>query len=72
MKQNEYRDLLHGQYLSVYERVETMLLVELREATEQKERLSYLLDIFLSAQEDGVPVEKIVGKDLSAFCKQYS
>ncbi len=71
MKQNEYKDLLHGQYLSVYERVETMLLVELREATEQKERLSYLLDIFLSAQEDGVPVEKIVGKDLRVFCRDF-
>ncbi len=71
MKQNDYKERLHGQYRTVYERVETLLLVELRQEKEQQERLSYLLDVFLSAQEDGVPVGKIVGKDLKVFCRDF-
>ncbi len=35
------------------------------------ERLYDLYEMLLTAQEDGKPASKIVGKDLSAFCKQY-
>ena len=71
MKQNDYKEQLHGQYRSVYERVEHLLFVELRDEEEQADRMSYLLDIFLSAQADGLPVEKVVGNDLRAFCRDF-
>ena len=35
------------------------------------ERLYDLYEMLLTAQEDGKPASKIVGKDLSAFCEQY-
>lgn len=71
MKPNDCKKQLCGQYRSVYEKVESLLIIELRDEKEQAERLSYLLDIFLSAQEDGAPVEKIVGKDLKVFCRDF-
>lgn len=35
------------------------------------ESMSDLYDILLTAQEDGRPVEKVIGKDISYFCKNY-
>ncbi|MBR3971044.1 MAG: hypothetical protein IKJ87_08205 [Ruminococcus sp.] len=35
------------------------------------ESMSDLYDLLLTAQEDGRPVEKVIGKDISYFCKNY-
>ena len=36
-----------------------------------KEKIMNLYDLLLQAQEENKPVEKIIGNNLEAFCKEY-
>lgn len=65
------QEKLEGEYRDVYERVDIYSMnTELDENTTD-ELLMNLLDSLLSAQENGEPVEKIVGSDIEHFCREY-
>ena len=65
------QEKLEGEYRDVYERVDIYSMnTELDENTTD-ELLMNLLDSLLSAQENGQPVEKIVGSDIEHFCREY-
>ncbi len=66
-----YKDRLSGSYLSVFEQIEMYVLTQSFDEAAREERLSELLDIFLTAKEDGRPVEKIVGNDIPQFCRTF-
>lgn len=62
---------LEGDYRQVFERAElyccTMGIAEDIEA----DKLMNLFDVLLTAQTNGKPVEKIIGKDIKKFCECY-
>lgn len=66
-----YKDRLSGSYLSVFEKIEMYVLTQGFDEAAYEERLSELLDIFLTAEADGQPVEKIVGNDIPQFCRTF-
>lgn len=66
-----YADRLTGEYKDAFAGVETYALsISIDEET-QNEKLDELLDMFLSAQEAGTPLEKIIGNNMDRFCKNY-
>ena len=58
---------LKGEYKEAYERIELYSNI----SNMDDEMVEDLLDTFITAQEDGVPVEKIIGDDIEKFCKDY-
>lgn len=66
-----YTDKLNPEYKSVFDQVEMYVAMQNIDETTLEERLSDLLDIFLSAQEAGKPVQKIVGNNIEQFCKAF-
>lgn len=68
---NFYTDKLEGEYRTVFKDIETFGLAKDIDSITFNEKMSELLDIFISAQEDGKSVEAIVGKDMGNFCENY-
>lgn len=66
-----YKDKLNMEYKPVFEQVEMYVLTQNIDKNTLEERLGDLLDIFLSAQNAGKSVQKIVGKNLEQFCKAF-
>lgn len=64
-----YKDKLSGEYKEVFYKTEMYVLSQNADNDTTEERLGELLDVFLSAEESGKPVEKIVGNDLESFCR---
>lgn len=66
-----YTQKLEGEYKESFEKID--MYVGARQIRDhiKEEMMSNLLDIFLSAQEEGVPVQKITGKNIEAFCKEF-
>ena len=65
------KEKLHGEYKSVFEKVERLCISECLQDRDSDEQMHYLLDVFYCAQNDGIAVQKIVGKDLRAFCRDF-
>ena len=66
-----YKDKLSPEYLAVFDRIEMYVLTQDFDDAAREERLGELLDIFLSSDEAGKPVEKITGGDLEKFCRTF-
>ncbi len=64
-----YMDQLRGNYLETFTKIRQYCLVASEHEADTEERLSALLDEFLQAQEQNIPVERIVGNDLHRFCE---
>lgn len=65
------KDKLEGEYNKVFDRVEGYTIIRPIDEDTKEEMLMNLVDILYSAQLDGKPAEKIVGKDIDRFCKEY-
>lgn len=65
------RDKLKGEYNQVFDRVEGYTIIRNIDEDTKEEMLMNLVDLLYSAQLDGKPAEKIVGKDIDQFCKEY-
>jgi DNA-binding ferritin-like protein (Dps family) len=66
-----YKDKLQGEYKNVFEQVEMYVNSENIDELTREDRLGSLLDMLLSAQEAGRPVEKVVGRNIEEFCKMF-
>ncbi|MEE1318269.1 MAG: DUF1048 domain-containing protein [Ruminococcus sp.] len=66
-----YTDKLQGEYSTVFEQVDAYVGTLPVDNGTREERMSELLDMFLSAQEAGKPVKKIVGSNVKEFCKIF-
>ena len=64
-----YMDQLRGSYLDTFTAIRQYCLITSEHESDLEERLSALLDEFLQAQAQNVPVERIVGNDLHRFCE---
>lgn len=66
-----YVDKLQGEYNEVFQKISTYVLSKGVDTDTVETQMGELLDTFLLAQEEGRPVEKIIGRDLEAFCKNF-
>lgn len=65
------KEKLEGEYKEVFERVEAYAMLRGVDSETQEDRLMNLVDLLLTAQVEQKPVEKIVGKNIKHFCKDY-
>lgn len=72
----DYKEKLNTEYKTAFERIEAYVFTCAVDENTREERLNELLDMFLTAQIEGRPVEKIVGKDIEKFseifCSSFS
>ncbi len=66
-----YKDRLEGEYYQTFDRIELYCVSQGMDDDSQERLLGELLDMFLTAQQAGRPVKRIVGGDLEAFCRQF-
>lgn len=66
-----YTDKLKGDYRTVFDKIEMYIGTQTCDDITKEDKLSQLLDVFLSAQEEGKSVHKIVGGSVEEFCKTF-
>lgn len=66
-----YQDKLQGEYKETFKQIDMYFSTQNVDRDTHEEYMGDLLDVFLGAQEEGRPVEKIVGKNLESFCKSF-
>lgn len=66
-----YEDKLQGEYKEIFKQIDTYFGTEKVDEDTREEHMGALLDMFLLAQEEGKPVEKITGKNMERFCKLF-
>ncbi len=66
-----YTDKLGKDYRRVFEQIEIYVLSQNIDDRTREERMNYLLDIFMSAEQAGKPPESVTGKNLEHFCKMF-
>lgn len=66
---SDYADKLEGEYKEAYEKIYIYVNSFLTTGEEIEAAMNDMVDLLLSAQTDGKPVETVVGKDLQTFCK---
>lgn len=66
-----YKDKLQGEYKTTFDQVEIYVNAQNIDELTCEDRLGSLLDMLLSAQEAGRPVQKVVGSSLEQFCKSF-
>lgn len=66
-----YTDKLSADYRKAFDQVELYVQTQQIDELTREERMNELLDIFISAEEAGKPIERVVGKDIEAFCKAF-
>ncbi len=62
---------LRGGYREAFEKADVYSTMEAGADAVSEDKLMELYDSLMEAQKDGTPVEKIVGKDMEAFCKMF-
>lgn len=65
-----YKNKLKGEYQKTFERIETYIDALSISSSSKEELMHSIMDSFLSAQEEGKPVEKITGRDVEKFCDE--
>lgn len=66
-----YTDKLNGEYRDAFNYVELYINTKCFDDVATEEYLSELLDIFLTAQSKGKPVQKITGSSIEHFCETF-
>jgi DNA-binding ferritin-like protein (Dps family) len=66
-----YTDKLKGEYLETFKQIEFYCSTIIMDDDLREERLNELLDMFITAQESGKSVKKIIGNDIQWFCKEF-
>lgn len=66
-----YVDKLQGEYKDTFQQIMTYVSTQNNDEDSVETQMGELLDTFLQAQEEGMPVSKIVGTDLESFCKNF-
>ena len=65
------KENLKGEYLETFEHIESCCRTKLMSENELEDRMGYLLDIFVTAQENNLPVSKITGGNIKEFCTGF-
>ncbi len=64
-------NLLKGEYKEAFTKIDMFGSMGNVNMDIYEDRILNLYDMFVEAQEEGKPVEKIIGKDIEGFCKAY-
>lgn len=64
-------NLLKGEYKEAFTKIDMYGSMGNVDMEIYEDRIMNLYDMFVEAQEEGKPVEKIIGKDIEGFCKAY-
>lgn len=64
-------NLLKGEYKEAFTKIDMFGSMGNVDMDIYEDRIMNLYDMFVEAQEEGMPVEKIIGKDIEGFCKAY-
>lgn len=64
-------ELLKGDYKKAFEKIDLYGSINNVNHDVFEDRILNLYDMLTEAQNEGKPVEKIIGKDIEAFCKEY-
>lgn len=64
-------NLLKGEYKEAFTKIDLYGGMGNIDNAVYEDRIINLYDMFVEAQNAGKPVEKIIGKDIEAFCKEY-
>ncbi|MBQ8132799.1 MAG: hypothetical protein IJ192_00045 [Clostridia bacterium] len=65
-----YKSKLTGEYKDAFEKIDIYIGATSIDSASKEELMSSLTDTFLSAQEEGKPVEKITGRNIEHFCHE--
>lgn len=65
------KNKLKGEYKEIFEKVEAYSMLEGLDSNTDEDMMMNLLDLLYTAQVEGKPAEKIVGRDTEKFCKDY-
>lgn len=65
------KDKLNEDYRTAFEKVEMYAMAKNIDADTDSEMMMNLLDVLLTAQEDGTAAEKVIGTDVEKFCRSY-
>lgn len=68
---NNYVNKLSGEYKSVFSDIETFGWTVDIDSILFEEKMSELLDVFISAQEENREVGSIIGDDVNTFCRNF-
>ena len=60
-----------GEYKRAFAKISMYGTMTPIDSAKYEDRVLNIYDVLLSAQNDGKPVEKIIGRDMEAFCKTY-
>lgn len=63
--------LLKGEYKEAFTKIDLYGSMENINNDIYEDRIMNLYDMFVEAQTEGKPVEKIIGNDIEEFCKEY-
>jgi DNA-binding ferritin-like protein (Dps family) len=66
-----YKEKLTGDYKTAFDQVEIYVNAQNIDELTCEDRLGSLLDMLLSAQEAGRPVQKVIGSSIEQFCKAF-
>lgn len=67
----EYKDRLKGAYAEAFAQAELYAGLQNLDGDTAEETLMELVDALCAAQEEGKPVEKVLGRDMERFCRDY-
>lgn len=66
-----YSDKLQGEYKEAFRQIEQYVNTQNVDEDTVEAHMGELLDTFLTAQQEGRPVSKIVGNDPESFCRNF-
>ncbi len=66
-----YKEKLVGEYLRAFDRAEIYAMGIDMADPEGNDMLMELIDILYTAQQEGKPVEKVLGPDIEKFCREF-
>ena len=67
----DYKNKLNGIYKNTFTEIEKKINLSLFSNEDKEKALSKLLKTFISAEENNIKIDKIVGKDTDKFVKEY-
>lgn len=67
----DHKPKLNEEYRKAFDEIEEYCRLEIMSSESFEDSMDYLMDIFLTAQDKGMPVKKITGGNMESFCKGF-
>lgn len=67
----DHKPRLNNEYRKTFDEIEEYCKLVLMDSESFDDSMNYLMDVFLTAQENKMPVKKITGGNIESFCKSF-